>query len=42
MQLEYTDFVPPKLQEEQVISISPDMCNRDSSTAMEPTIIACQ
>ncbi|KAM7515926.1 hypothetical protein LguiA_005509 [Lonicera macranthoides] len=37
-----TTYFRNLVKEEQVISISPDMCNRDSSTAMEPTIIACQ
>ncbi|KAG6720609.1 hypothetical protein I3842_03G071100 [Carya illinoinensis] len=28
-------------KEEVVISIGPDMCDRDNSTAMQPTIVAC-
>ena len=30
------------MQEEGVINIKSEMCDRDSSTAMEPTILACQ
>ena len=29
------------LQGEAPINIGPEMCDRDTSTAMEPTIVAC-
>ncbi|XP_059450060.1 uncharacterized protein LOC132181032 [Corylus avellana] len=29
-------------KEEEVISISPDMCDRETSTAMQPTLVACR
>nr|GMD58257.1 uncharacterized protein LOC109172638 [Ipomoea batatas] len=37
-----TTFLRNIAKGEGVISISPEMCDRDISTAMEPTIIACQ
>ncbi|KAK3017130.1 hypothetical protein RJ639_006132 [Escallonia herrerae] len=36
-----TTYFRNLVKEEAVTNISPDMCNRDSSTAMEPTIVAC-
>ncbi|RVW98321.1 hypothetical protein CK203_034294 [Vitis vinifera] len=37
-----TTYLRNLAKEEGVINIKSEMCDRDSSTAMEPTILACQ